>query len=117
MKTATAGRRAGGKMELITAEILAVVPKLYANENKAAEDVPVVAKFFNPCGAGTWYMTEYDPDNRLAFGLCVIHEPELGYFSLEELESIELQWGLGIERDLHWQGMLADAMRIEGIPR
>ena len=62
-------------------------------------------------------MTEYDPDNRLAFGLCVIHEPELGYFSLEELESIELQWGLGIERDLHWQGTLADAQRIEGALR
>jgi len=39
---------------------------------------------------------EYDPEEKLAFGLCVIHEPELGYFSIEELESIELQWGLGI---------------------
>lgn len=77
----------------------------------------MVAKFFNPCGPGTWYMTEYDPEERLAFGLCVIHEAELGYFSLDELESIELMAGLGIERDLYWHGTLADAMRIEGIPR
>ena len=116
MKMESAGGN-GSRMKLITSEILATAPKLYANERKRPEDVPVVAKFFNPIGPGTWYMTEYDPEERLAFGLCVIHEPELGYFSLEDLESIELQWGMGIERDLIWQGSLADAERIERVYR
>lgn len=114
MKTAAAvERRAGEKMKLVTAEIEAKAPKLYANEDRAPEDVPVVAKFFNPVGPGTWYMTEYDPENELAFGLCVIHEAELGYFSIRELEEVDLPFGMGIERDLHWTGTLADAQRIE----
>ena len=117
MKMEIAAGGNGSRMKLLTNEILAAAPRLYANERKQSEDVPVVAKFFNPCGAGTWYMTEYDPDEKLAFGLCVIQEPELGYFSLEDLESIELQWGMGIERDLLWQGTLADAERIEHVSR
>lgn len=78
MKTATAERREGEKMKLITAEIDAKVPKLCANGNKAPEDTPVIAKFFNLCGAGTWYMTEYDP------------EAEPGYFSIWEIEEVDL---------------------------
>lgn len=117
MKTEIAGGGNGSRMRLITQEILETAPKLYSNEHKIPEDIPVVAKFFNPMGRGTWYMTEYDPEEKLAFGLCVIYEPALGYFSLEELESIELQWGLGIERDLYWHGTLADAERIEHVSR
>jgi len=117
MKTEIAAGGNGSRMKLLTNEILAAAPKLYAGEHKRPEDVPVVAKFFNPIGPGTWYMTEYDPEERLAFGLCVIHEPELGYFSLDELESIELQWGMRIERDLYWNGTLADAERVERASR
>lgn len=68
-------------------------------------DPIVIAKFFNPYGAGTWYATEYKPDEKLFFGFVSIHGDycdEWGYFSLEELESIRVKpFGLGIERDLH----------------
>jgi hypothetical protein len=64
--------------------------------------VPV--KFFNPVGAGTWYATEFSPEDRLFFGYCHITDGELGYFSLDELESIRLPFGLRVERDVHWDG-------------
>ncbi|MHC5656337.1 DUF2958 domain-containing protein [Stappia sp. ICDLI1TA098] len=64
--------------------------------------LPVV-KLFNPCGAGTWLLTEIDPENPdIAFGLCDLGYPELGSVSLEELQSVSLPFGLSIERDRHW---------------
>jgi hypothetical protein len=69
------------------------------------KDPLVIAKYFNPTGAGTWYATEYDPDQRLFFGYVSIFgdiNDEWGYFSLDELESFKGQFGLGIERDLYF---------------
>jgi hypothetical protein len=93
-------------MKLITAEILAAAPPLYSQDSKAAKDVRIVAKFFNPCGRSTYYMTEYDPDDGLGFGY-VIGElgpdcDELGLFSIPEMEAIELPFGLRFERDIHY---------------
>ena len=65
-----------------------------------------VLKLFNPCGAATWLLTEFlpDEDGELAFGLCDLGfgSPELGYVSLEELRSVTLRGGLYIERDEHF---------------
>lgn len=55
----------------------------------------------------------YYSNYYFCFWFCCIHEPELGYVSLSELKSLRLPYGLSIERDLYWQGTLADAMRIE----
>ena len=68
-------------------------------------DPAVVAKFFNPTGAGTWYATEYDPESKMFFGFVSIFgdwNDEWGYFSLAELESYRGKFGLGIERDLYF---------------
>jgi hypothetical protein len=70
---------------------------------EGVKDPVVVAKFFNPTGAGTWYATEYDPEGRLFFGYAEIFEGEWGYFSLDELESFKGPVGIGIERDLWWE--------------
>jgi len=90
-------------MKLLTKEIEKKIPALYAQENKGEEAI-VHVKFFNPCGAATWFLTEYDPEQRMFFGLCDLFGDggELGYVSLDELESIRLPFGLGIERDIHW---------------
>jgi hypothetical protein len=67
-------------------------------------DPLVIAKYFNPCGAGTWLATEYDPERREFFGYVSIfgdHCDEWGYFSLIDLESIHHHWW--IERDLDWE--------------
>ncbi len=71
------------------------------------KDPLVIAKFFNPCGAGTWYATEYDPTDRVFFGYVSIlgdWNDEWGSFSLDELEDVKSPpFGLGIERDLYFQ--------------
>lgn len=91
-------------MKLLTEAVKKKLPALYAMENES--DPQVVVKFFNPCGAATWYITEGSPegDDFVFFGLCDLGMgfPELGYVSLSELESVKLPFGLGIERDLHW---------------
>ena len=83
-------------------------------------DFEPVVKLFNPCGLGTWLLTEIDPENHdIAFGLCDLGYPELGSVSLSELRSIRLPFGLSIERDLHWTakktiGAYADEARNTG---
>lgn len=68
------------------------------------DPVPVV-RFFNPVGSGTWLATEIDADDIL-FGLADLGfgSPELGSFSLAELEDVRLPFGLGIERDICFEG-------------
>ena len=62
-------------------------------------------KLFNPCGAATWLLSEYDSKQRMFFGLCDLGmgHPELGYVSLDELLQIRLPMGLKIERDMNWE--------------
>ena len=77
--------------------------QLLANgRDRDADHVPVV-KFFNPFGQGTWLATELDADGDTLFGLADLGEPELGSFSLEEMTSILLPFGMGIERDILFQ--------------
>ena len=87
-------------MKLMTAAIKKSLPALYSNEN--TPDPIVRVKFFDPCGSWTWYATEFDGEDTF-FGLVDGFEEELGYFSLSELESIRGPFGLGIERDLHFE--------------
>ena len=77
---------------------------LLANcQQRDVDHVPVV-KFFNPLGEGVWLATELDADGDTLFGLADIGYPELGCFSLEELTSIRLPFGMGIERDILFTG-------------
>ncbi len=90
-------------MMLLTKQLEKRFAQVGSQETK--KDPVIVAKFFNPVGAGTWYATEYDPEGRTFFGYVSIfgdHNDEWGTFSLDELESFTGPWGLGIERDLYW---------------
>lgn len=81
--------------------------------------VPVV-KLFDPCGAGTWLLTEIDPgDETVAWGLCDLGMgyPEFGTVSLTELESHRSRIGLGIERDLHFNAKGPISTYIEAANR
>jgi len=91
-------------MKLITPEFEELM-KDYPLYSQEKEDDPlVVSKFFNPVGAGTWYLTEYNPEDHLAFGYVTgLGEDELGYISLDEMEGIRLPGGLTLERDLYWK--------------
>jgi len=78
--------------------------QLLANgRDRGADHVPVV-KFFNPLGAGVWLATELDEDGDTLFGLADLGGPELGSFSLGEMTSLRLPWGMGIERDILFTG-------------
>ena len=88
-------------MILLTPELR---ERLLANgRERGADHVPVV-KFFNPLGEGAWLATELDADGDTLFGLADLGYPELGSFSLEEMTSIHLPFGMGIERDLLFTG-------------
>ena len=72
------------------------------NEQDGTKSFKAVVKFFNPTGIGTWYLSELNPDTNIAFGLSHLHEKELGYVSIDELQSVKLPLGLSIERDRHF---------------
>lgn len=94
-------------MKLLTKDIenkLQAQP-LYSQEQKG-DDARVIAKFFNPCGRGTWYVLEgekQDNGDWLFFGIAEIYEREYCYFTLSELESVRLPFGLTIERDKYFK--------------
>jgi len=98
-------------VDLLTAELRAV---LRANADASAgtatqadlgardPDPAPVVKFFSPVGAATWLATELDMDGDTLFGLADLGFgcPELGSFSLAEIEALRLPFGLTVERDL-----------------
>lgn len=100
-------------MILLTKELEKKFPKLGATEHKKPEEIPIIAKFFDPCGSWTWYSTEgqKEDDDFIFFGFVRGFENELGNFSLNELQSVKGPLGLGIERDRHFgKHMLSEAM-------
>ena len=77
-------------MKLITEEFEELFKDypLYSQEKKS--DPKVIAKLFDPAGSATWYLTEYDPVEKIAFGYVTgLQVDEWGYTSITELESIK----------------------------
>lgn len=86
------------------------------------EDHPPVVKLFSIVGRATWLLSELDPlEPTVAFGLCDLGmgSPELGYVSLEELESIQhssLPIPL-IVRDEHFEAEYLMSVNLEAAHR
>ena len=71
----------------------------------------VVAKFFNPQGSWTWYLMNQDPsDPDYLWGIVKGVEVDVGSFSLSELTNFKGMFGLGIERDLYFEPIVAEAL-------
>jgi len=89
------------KQKLLTKDIES---KLLANDYQDFKNKPYL-KLFNPAGAGTWLLSEYYPEEKIFFGICDLGMgfPELGYVSLEEIESVNLPFGMKIERDAYFE--------------
>ena len=64
--------------DLMPESVMKQIPALYAAEDQ--EDPMVCVKYFTPDSSWTWYVTEFDPCDRLCFGLVNGLETELGYF-------------------------------------
>jgi hypothetical protein len=87
-------------MKLLTQELRAQLPKLYSQEN--TPDPLVYVKFFLPFTDWYWYATEFDGKDTF-FGWVYGSYPELGYFSLSELEGVHGPYDLPVERDTGFQ--------------
>ncbi|HEY9663176.1 MAG TPA: DUF2958 domain-containing protein [Allocoleopsis sp.] len=88
------------KIDLLPPEIRAQLPPLYSQDGNS--DAIAYVKFFAPGSNWTWYASKFDGEDTL-YGLVQGFEEEMGYFSLEELETTRLPLGLTIERDLHFK--------------
>lgn len=91
-------------MKLMTKEIENRFKKYPIGSQEHVDDPTVVVKYFNPCGAGTWLITEGEKQNNgdwLFFGYCNINDWEWGEVMLSDLENVKLPYGLGIERDMY----------------
>jgi hypothetical protein len=87
--------------DLMPTDISDQIPPLYATEQ--VDDPLARLRWLTPDSTMTWYITEFDPDQRLCFGLVDGHERELGYFSLDEIAAIRGPLGLQVERDLYFE--------------
>lgn len=90
-------------MKLMTKELEKQIPQLGTIENE--KNPQIIAHLFNPMGVGDWYIIEGEKDENndwMFYGLVDLQFREYGYFTLKELEDIQLQYGLKIERDLYW---------------
>lgn len=92
-------------MMLMTKELAREFKKYpFGSQEGKGIDAEVIVKYFNPCGAGTWLITEGEKQENgdwFLFGYCHIFEWEWGYVSLNELGNVSLPFGLSIERDLY----------------
>ena len=97
--------------------------RLLRNGARRGEDHIPVVRLFNPTGAGTWLVSELDPEEpEIGHGLADLGMgfPELGDISLRELSEFRGRFGLGIERDLHFNprgrpiSVYAEAARAAG---
>ncbi len=91
------------KVKLMTKAIELKAPALYATEGVPNDEKVIIASIFDPCGRFTFYMVEYNPTTRIAFGYTI--SPlgpdcdEWGYSDLNELDAVRNSWGLPLERD------------------
>jgi len=92
-------------MSLLTPELRA---GLRAQADRQDDDPCPLVKLFSPISAATWLATELDADGDTLFGLADLGFgcPELGSFSLAEIASVRLPFGLRIERDLLFASVL-----------
>jgi len=88
-------------MKLLTKPIELMLIKNHNERNETGHDPRPPLKLFDPCGASTWLITEYDPETKIFFGLADLGHgfPELGSTLRSDIEGYRGRYGLGIERD------------------
>jgi len=89
----------------LTLRVNDIARRAAQRDDRPEPDPVPVLKLFNPLGAATWLATELDADGDTLFGLADLGFgcPELGSFSLAEIASVRLPFGLRIERDIAFE--------------
>ena len=95
-------------MKLLTKKITEKAKEQY--DKGSDMEQMVVAKFFNPMGSWTWYLMNLANDKDYAWGIVDGDAVEMGSFSIKELQSVELPFGLGIERDILFESVPASEL-------
>lgn len=92
-----------GKLKFMTKEIERAFDRQGDTSMKSAEEIKVIAKWFNPEGAGSWYCYEHDKEDNTLWCFVNLGMPEFaecGRVSINEMKSVRgKRFGLGIERD------------------
>ncbi|KAA6432761.1 DUF2958 domain-containing protein [Dyadobacter flavalbus] len=86
-------------------------------QNELGKDHAPVVKLHSKYGKAIWLLSELDPANSIAFGLCDLGQgkPELSYVSLADLESIKharLKVPM-VEADLSFDGKYPMSVYLE----
>jgi len=88
--------------KLIPNKLLSLIPDLYETEGSLNPMCHV--KLFTPDSNWTWFIIELSKDDgSTCYGYVQGLDSELGYFTLNELESVHGSLGLAIERDLSFK--------------
>jgi hypothetical protein len=86
-------------------------------QSQLAQDHAPVVKLHSKYGKAIWLLSELDPANNIAFGLCDLGQgnPELSYVSLSDLASLKharLKVPM-IETDLNFDGKYAMSIYLK----
>jgi hypothetical protein len=88
-----------------TQKQLSAIPALYETEKVPIPEKLVHMHFF--IGACDWYITEYDPEERIFFCYAILNgdtqNAEWGYTSFDELIDIKTRTGVQVDRDRSWK--------------
>ena len=77
---------------MITEDFRAImIQNAFEVQNELGKDHVPVVKLHSQYGKAIWLLSELDPVNNIAYGLCDLGQgtPELSYVSIEHLESIK----------------------------
>jgi hypothetical protein len=86
---------------LMDKQLEELLPQLYEQDGK--DEQIVYVRYYCELIDWCWYAMEYSPLQRLFFGLVIGDETELGYFTLDELESIGYKYGVDVQRDYDFE--------------
>jgi hypothetical protein len=91
---------------------LRALPELYSTEGTSDPIAPV--RLVLPGTEASWWLTEYSPQKRIAFGFCTLGDhqlAELGYVSLDELIALRSLSGAKVERDRRYNPIRISQVR------
>ncbi len=95
---------------LLTQQQVSALPDLYTMED--VQDPICHFKFFTPDSNWSWFLIELSHSDKVtAFGWVQGLENELGYFNLDELESVKGALGLNIELDISFTPQLLSEVK------
>ena len=88
----------------------------YPDRSQAETEDPIVAaKLFLLGAAATWWLTEYDAQDRIAFGFVTgMFHDEWGSVSIDELEALQYGPIPRVEFDVNFRPMPFSKLKAQG---